>query len=204
MNKRRWILTTLALGFLATASLAVAVAAYIQRLPDPETADRQGLFRWLVETDVRDLSPDLQFRLVARVERELLAGINLADAQTQLDASQRERLLANADELARCWFCREAERYFAEPAEQRPALLERQIAEIQRLRIVEQLAALENGAAKKVDPKSDVAGLAAQAARMERWASDAEPRQREQITQYFAAIRDRFIIDRMRQWLPKF
>ena len=50
LNKRLALSSFLGLGALATVSLAVAVAAYIQRLPAPEETDQRGLFRWLVRS----------------------------------------------------------------------------------------------------------------------------------------------------------
>ena len=110
MLKHRLVIF-LTLAAVATASIAVAVAAYIQRLPEPETADRQGLFRWLVQTHLREEPQDIQTRLLNRVEQELANGIDLTQSLSQIDSAQRSRLLENVDRLAECWFFREAERY---------------------------------------------------------------------------------------------
>ena len=114
MLKHRLVIF-LTLAAVATASIAVAVAAYIQRLPEPETADRQGLFRWLVQTHLREEPQDIQTRLLNRVEQELANGIDLTQSLSQIDSAQRSRLLENVDRLAECWFFREAERFYAEP-----------------------------------------------------------------------------------------
>src|SRR2546423_12898775 len=101
MTRRRYgIFIGLPLVVIGTASLAFAVAAYIQRLPDPETADRRGLFRWLVQCDLREEPSDVQRVIMRRVEEELLAGIDFREVASMIDDSQREQLLANADLLA--------------------------------------------------------------------------------------------------------
>src|SRR5438552_2898791 len=144
MTKRRFsIFIGLPMAVIGTASLAFAVAAYIQRLPDPETADRRGLFRWLIERDLREEPRDLQLAIMGRVEKELLAGVDFREVAAMLNDSQRKLLLENADLLARAWFAREADRYHAEPELNRPQLLGRQIEQIQRLGIMDQLSALE-------------------------------------------------------------
>src|SRR5712691_4738328 len=121
--RRRGILIVALLALSATASLVVAMAALIQRLPDPNTADRRGLFRWLVECDLKQESPDLQFTILRRVERELVAGVDFRDVMTVLKPGQRRLLLQNADLLARCWFRQAADNYFAAPEGQRAAIL---------------------------------------------------------------------------------
>ena len=187
--RRRGIFIGLLLGFLATVSLAVVVAAYIQRLPDPSTASRRGLFRWLVERDLAEQPRNVQLVIMGRVEKELLAGTDFSKVAAMLDDVQRQRLLANADLLARCWFEREADRYFAEPESRRSALLGQQITEIQRLGIMDQLAALEHwsshsgshpaqsaGIASTRDAsatKGSLASLAAQAQRVDQWLAEA-------------------------------
>ena len=210
-NRQRGIFGILILAAVSTASLAVALAAFVRRLPDPDTADRQGLFRWLVESDLRHEPRELQLRLVSRVEKELLAGIDLGGASAQLEPQQRERLLENADTLARCWFVREADRYFAAADNLRSDLLDRQIEQLSRLGMAEQLAAIEQGTARQgseatqaatvAQPKADQ--LAAFSARVDRWIADASGTERSRLTDYSAALRGRILIANLRDWLPK-
>jgi hypothetical protein len=212
-NRRYGIFVGLPLAVIGTASLAFAVAAYIQRLPDPETADRRGLFRWLVERDLREEPRDVQLVIMGRVERELLAGIDFREVAAKLNDSQRQRLLENADLLARCWFRRAAERYLAEPEPNRQKVLGRQIEKIQRLGIMNQLSALENWSAVQGpgvgglgsrtvagDPGAratltPLASLATQINRVQHWLAEAPPGERPRLAEYFTALRDRLIID---------
>src|SRR5690606_20551307 len=57
-------------AFLAAVSFVAAVNMNPYRLPDPEHADREGLFRWLVTRDLSQEGADLRRLLVARLERE--------------------------------------------------------------------------------------------------------------------------------------
>ncbi len=171
----------------------MAVAAYIQRLPPPEETDRQGLFRWLIETDVAEQPRDVQFRLVQRVEEELLAGIDFSAGLSQVNAAQRARLLANVDRLAECWFHREADNYFAEPEKGRLALLDRQVQQIRRLGILEQMSVLEGHDPARTTDR--VAAVAEHARRVDRWIQQSPATEREQLAQYFTALRARMLWD---------
>jgi hypothetical protein len=210
-NRRRGILIGSLLALGITASLAVAVAAYIQRLPDPDTADRRGLFRWLIECDLREQPPELQLIILRRVEAELRAGIDFRKIAAKLDETQRQRLLANADFLARRWFTRAVDRYFAEPAERRDLILAEQIEQIQSLGIMDQLSALEHGlaaggqdfeAASKTATDHSIASMAMQTKRIQTWLADSEPHERRRMALYFTALGDRLLIDGLRKYLP--
>jgi hypothetical protein len=221
-NRRYGIFVGLPLAVIGTASLAFAVAAYIQRLPDPETADRRGLFRWLVERDLREEPRDMQLVIMGRVERELLAGIDFREIAAMLDDSQRQRLLENADLLARCWFRRAAEAYFAEPEPSQPRLLGHQIEQIQQLGIMDQLSALENWSAAQgpgvggqgsekpaaagaaTNPKTNsLAALTTQIMRVQLWLAEADSQERPRLAQYFTALRNRLVLNSFRGWLPR-
>ncbi len=207
---RRGIFVGLSLGLLGTASLAFAVAVYIQRLPDPETADRRGLFRWLIESDLREQEGAVQAVLLRRIEAELIAGVDFREVASLINDAQRKLLLENADYLARLWFRREAGRYQAEPPDRRPAVLGQQIDQIKRLAIMDQLSALENWSQTKSaaansakgnsTPTGTIAGLAGQSKRIERWLAEASPGDRQPMGEFFAALRDRLIVDALLNW----
>jgi len=198
MLKHRLVIF-LALAAVTTASIAVAVAAYIQRLPDPETADRQGLFRWLVQTHLRDESQDIQTRLLNRVEQELANGIDLTQCLSQIDSVQSARLLENVDRLAECWFFREADRFYAEPESGRLTLLQHQAQRVRQLGILEQIAALEGHGGDTAAAK--LAAVADNARRLDRWLTDVAPQQRERLNEYFSALRGALVWSNFQQWL---
>jgi hypothetical protein len=199
MLKRRGLFIFLTLAAVAMASIAVAVAAYIQRLPEPEQADRQGLFRWLVQTHLRDEPQDVQLRLLKRVEQELAGGIDLRQCLTQIDSAQRARLLENVDRLAECWFLREADRYFAESATGRPILIRQQADRVRQLRILEQMAALEGHGGDGA--RARMSAVAENARRLDRWLTDVAPQQRARLDQYFSTLRGALVWNSLEQWL---
>ncbi len=217
-NRRRGILVGLVLAGAGLATLAAAVAALIQRLPEPETADRRGLIRWLIERDLREQPWDMRLRLVNRVEQELLAGVDLREVATMLDADQCRRLIDNGDELARVWFVREANHYAAVSPDQQPSLLGEQLDHVRRLGIMDQLAAIEQWAAARAgrtgtasaakaetsEPQTPrtTAPFASSTERFQRWLAESAPAERAKLQDFFTAIRNRMVIEAVRGWLP--
>jgi hypothetical protein len=192
----------LAIAVFGTASLAIAVVAYLKRLPDPETADRRGVFRWLVESDLRAEPAETQWGVMRRVEGELLKGIDFREIASKLNDAQRRKLFENADFLAGLWFRGQADRYFGASTTDRPNVLGDQVAQIHRLGIMDQLSALENASL------ANGAAATTAATRIDRWLADAGPHERPRLAQYFAALRDRIFWDgiqnaaQVRNWLP--
>jgi len=203
--RRRRVIVGLAVAAVGVASLAIAVVAYLKRLPDPQTADRRGLFRWLVQCDLREEPAEMKLVIMQRMEGELLKGINFREIVSSLNDAQRQRLLENADLLANFWFRRQSERYFGAPKSDRPNVLGEQVSQIHRLGLMDQLSALENSS-----PAND--SIAATAStfikRIDRWLAEAAPSERPRLVEYFGALRDRMLWDgiqnaaNIRNWLP--
>lgn len=111
-NRRNGLIVGLAVAVVGIAGVAIGVAAYLKRLPDPQTADRRGLFRWLVECDLRQQPVETKLVILQRMEGELLKGIDFREIASMLNDQQRRKLLENADLLANLWFRRQSDRYF--------------------------------------------------------------------------------------------
>jgi hypothetical protein len=219
-NRRNGLIVGLAVAVVGIASVAIGIAAYLNRLPDPQTADRRGLFRWLVECDLRQEPVETKLVILQRMEGELLKGIDFREIASMLNDQQRRKLLENADLLANLWFRRQSDCYFGAAASDRPNLLGEQIGQIHRLGIMDQLSAIENwpaGSSSKsgtstevtpVLPAAALSSMAAQLKRIERWLAEADPGERPRLAEYFAALRDRMIWDgiqsagSVRNWLP--
>jgi hypothetical protein len=225
IHRHRGLLAGLLVLFLGGISVAAAVVVHYTQLPDPETADRRGIVRWLIETRLREQPQDLQLRLLARVEQELLAGIDLRDAIMQLDPARRDLLASNVDWLANVWFHREAAAYYAVPAAERSTVLDRQLKRIEELRIFNQLEVIEAGiAAAGKYPATPATSAATQAlkaapigaapastatstgvpartvARVERWIRESDPAERGQLEAYFVALRGRLLWHSFQKW----
>lgn len=204
-NRRNGLLVGLAVAVVGIASVAIGVAAYLKRLPDPQTADRRGLFRWLVECDLRQEPVETKLVILQRMEDELLKGIDFREIASMLNDQQRRKLLENADLLASLWFRRQSDRYFGAAAADRSNLLGEQVSQIHRLGIMDQLSALENRSSAN---DSDTAAASTFVKRIDRWLAEADSSERPRLVEYFGALRDRMLWDglqnaaNIRNWLP--
>lgn len=114
---------------LVLAALAIAVSGYalFVRLPDPATASRAGLVRWLVQ---RDLSREPESRRVVLVDRLTDEVRSVGDWSGPLDLTprQRTRLSDNLAVLKKTWFLSRVTRLFEIPKADRNGFLDEQIA----------------------------------------------------------------------------
>jgi hypothetical protein len=202
IKKHRGILTSMAVGALALASLTAAVLAYLQRLPDPETADRRGLLRWLVVRDLRREPAERQQVLVVRLEKELRDRVDLRKAASRLNPGQRDQLRRNVDLLAELWFRNQVERFFAQPAAERQQFLAAQLADIQTSGVLDQLYLLTHTEEAGDDPDAPSPGvrLARLLGRVERWMNEASPADRQRMGQFVAAVQAQLLLEKLQQW----
>jgi len=86
---------TVVLFGLASVSLAASYQWIFPTLPPPESADRQGLFRWLVLRDLGQQSPGVRRTLRLRLEDELDLGIDLVGTTSGLGETRADKLHRN-------------------------------------------------------------------------------------------------------------
>ena len=110
-RKHRGILAAAVLGALGVAVLVVALRVWATYVPDPETASREGLMRWLVLRDLSMEPPETQLAVLERVEQELEHETSVTDTGDTLTPSQRRQLLENVGFLKRFWFQQRLEEY---------------------------------------------------------------------------------------------
>lgn len=99
-------------GIIATGSLMALVAVggllgyqvLNQRLPDPATADREGLLKWMVLRDVSKQPEIVQQRLLDRLEDELRIGVDLKRVDTEVNEPRRRLFWQNVEFLLERWF----------------------------------------------------------------------------------------------------
>lgn len=126
-NRTFWLMSILALGAV-TIALAACMPWY--RLPDPRTADCEGLFRWLVQTDLATEPIETQLVLVDRFAEELRSGMKPPEDRSRLSVLQTERLSANIELLERIWFAARVDRLFEIAPNDRADFLDEQIATV--------------------------------------------------------------------------
>jgi len=171
MLRRPDVLALLTLLILAGIAAAVTVHLSFFHLPDPETADRDGLLRWLVLKDLNAEEEETRLALVDRLEDELHAGLGQEDlSSASLSEAQEERLHKNTGLLKRIWFRSRVRRYSEREPDEKKPYLDRQILTVFKWSEM-------NGAASE-DPHDSVTGLFDQIAG---WIGEAEGDDRRQM-----------------------
>lgn len=137
---------------IVLAALGVlAVAGYrVVRLPDPATADRSGLIRWIVARDLSQEDPAIRLTLARRFEREFQGEVNLDAAKTRLNPQQQERVWNNVVQLLATWLLDKVDGYGQLPKGEQTAYLD---ATIDTVRQWKSLGSLRTDAAD--EPSSD-------------------------------------------------
>jgi len=141
MTKRRGTLLFASIVVLASTAGGGLLYQRLLRLPAPETADRDGLFRWLVTCDLSDQPQPLRHRLIARLEKELDAGIDFGAVDARLQPAQNTLLWQNIELLVEDWFRIQAERFEQATPETQQELLAREITKIESWGLAERLVA---------------------------------------------------------------
>jgi len=179
VKKHRGILTVLTLVLLGSMGGAVAVHMLYFRLPDPQTASREGLFRWLLQRDLSHEPRDTQLALVDRFEQEIRSGVPLGDGSAaSLSEDQRRRIAANIELLKHVWFVSRVDGFSARESTQRDAYLDAQIA------TVAGWSAIDAELARQFDAESHTNRDSATTQwfnQIEQWMAEAPQLQRQQM-----------------------
>ncbi len=194
------ILMALALAAALGVTVTAAVQMYCYRLPDPASADREGLIRWLVMGDLCNEPLDVQRTLASRLEEEFSEDIDWEATADQLDSVQRERLWQNVLVLLEPWFDEKVDAYHALPLAERSAYVDRLLVTIGVWSNIESLRA---DSAAEGEPKESSSGLlAVLASKTEQWKQRAEPERRQKMSQFILAVQCRWLVRRMSGDLP--
>jgi hypothetical protein len=112
---------------LAAAIISAATYVLFVRLPEPATASRAGLVRWLVQRDLSSESEGCRIALVDRLTDEVRAADAWSEPVT-LTPRQRAQLQDNLAVLKKTWFLSRVDRLLQLPAAGRDAYLDEEIA----------------------------------------------------------------------------
>ncbi len=189
MRKYRLWIGGLGAGAIA-AAMAMAVAGFCSgRLPDPATADRDGLLRWLVLQDLSREPVETRATLARRLEQEFGGKIDWTAVGKKLDASQKDRLLENVALLLEPWFGDKVDGYFRLPEGQRQAYIDRTIDLIENLKGATALGADRPAEGRKKSPGL----LELLAERIGGWMNSVTPQRRDQAKQFLLALQTRWL-----------
>lgn len=167
---------------------------FLERLPDPESADRDALLRWIVTRDLANEPPGTRQTLARRLEGEFRTGIDWDAIGAGLDRSQREQLWENVLVLMEPWYMDKVDGYFELAAAERPAYVDTIIDRIDDWGGVEAVCR-ENRAEEQ--PGAGSALLGGLLERIEVWQRQADGERRGQIRQFQMALQTRWLYRRL-------
>jgi len=164
---------------------------FLDRLPEPELADRDALLRWIVTRDLAKEPPATRQTLARRLEGEFFgSGIDWDAVGAELDRSQREQLWANVLLLMEPWYMDKVDGYFALAAAERPAYVDTIIDRIDDWGGVESVCR-KDGADAPAGATSALLGALLE--RIEIWQQQADGERRGQIRQFQLALQTRWL-----------
>ncbi len=129
------LLVKRALWGVVPVSLLLAVFGggwFYFALPNPATADRDGLVRWLVLRDISTLDDATQLALLDRMQEEFSSGPVVEMNPADLPASVAERLQNNLGHLQTVWFYTRVKQLAEMPSGEMDAFLDEQIVFAER------------------------------------------------------------------------
>ena len=127
MGAFRWLWLGLALAGCAVVALAGGLSFSYYGRPDPHTASREAIVRWLAIGDVASQPPDVQDEFVDRLASELREDPDFSDVGAAT-ATQRDRLAANVETLKARWFVSRIARHAELSGQPRTVHIDEQIA----------------------------------------------------------------------------
>jgi hypothetical protein len=190
MGRRRIWIGILGGGAIAVATAMAIVGLCSGRLPEPATADRDGLLRWLVTRDLSQESAETRLALVRRLEQEFGGKTDWAAVGQRLDGPQKDCLCGNLTLLLEPWFADKVDGYFRLPENQRSAYVDRTVGLIENLRGA---AALDAGRPAAPGHGKPPGLLEIFAQRIGAWMDSITPQRRDQAREFLLALQTRWL-----------
>lgn len=182
-------MTVLGAGMCAAGLVAAVIGFCSPRLPDPATADRNGLLRWVVTQDLSQEPYERRLVLARRLEHEFGERVDWPAIGNGLTAEQKQRLWDNVLVLLEPWFADKVDGYFGVPEAKRPAFVDRTLELIENWRGA---AALCAGPPPGAGDGKRPGLLEVFAERVARWTRSASPQRGDQVRQFLLAVQTRW------------
>lgn len=170
-----------------SAAVGMQIHAWLYRLPDPGTADREGLVRWLVIADLGEHDDATCRTLVDRCEAVFADDGELPGQTAELGDEDRQRVQRNIERLKEVWFHARVDEYLALEDDKRPAFLDRQIGNIFRCAELDRRLDEGGGDSGGTQAAGTDSYVAAFFASLSQWQAAAPPAKREQIDEVIRA-----------------
>jgi hypothetical protein len=190
-NRRRLVLWLLLLTVLAATGIGAAVPFLVSGLPNPAVANREELLRWLVARDLAKESPETCLVLVQRLEEEFGDGLDWDSLDGEVTDAQREQLWKNIPRLFGPWLSEKAAIYARLSNGERPQFMDHIFKTLLTWRGADRLQTKQAGDGPATQPRSLLSVFFDQVEARKR---DAEPSEREHISQFVGALQARALM----------
>jgi hypothetical protein len=190
-NRRKLILWLLLPTALLATGIGAAVPFLVLGLPDPAVANREELLRWIVARDLTKESPETCLVLVRRLEEEFRDGVDWASLDGEVTDAQREQLWKNIPLLFGPWLNEKAAIYAQLSSAERPKFMDRIFKTLLTWQGADRLQAKQSTDSPATPPHSLLSVFSDQVEASKR---NAEPSEREHISQFLWALQARALM----------
>jgi hypothetical protein len=183
---------------IVVAMLSVAAGAGFYMvfvpLPDPATATRHDLLRWLVLRDLDKESPEIRQKIVSRLDTEFETVGDLGSSIAKLEESRRKMLWHNFTVLLQPWLAGKVEEYSRLPSAQRIGYLDHFLDRADEWnKIATACQSGNSGQAGHSSQKEKSSLTRLVMDQIQQSSEHAEPDQRQKITEFTAAVQARWL-----------
>lgn len=191
MKNRRRVLGLLLLTALLAAGVGATLPFLSSGLPDPAVANHDELLQWIVARDLTLESPKTRLVLAQRLEQQLCEGIDWDSLNKQTTEAQRRQLWKNIPLMFGPWLSDKAETYARLSKAQRAKFMDRILATILAWHGADRLQTQQD----KNTPSGASRGLLSVLMdEVETCKRNAEPSEREHLSQFLLALQMRFLM----------
>lgn len=186
MRKLRDALSIIVFAAAVAVSIAAAVEAARQGLPEPVFSDPFERMRWLSVNDVDQLPEEAQLRMVHRLEEDFTRDVDWQAQIDLLDDAQWQQFNENFNELTRLWFLQKVDSWWNLPEEQRPIYLEDQFGNLLSWKPLAREAA-KSGQGRR-GRQRQLGNLKAMGQRMQSWLANENDDVRQRVEVFMKAV----------------
>lgn len=186
-GKVRIIVVLAFVAILAVSATAATKIYSAYRLPDPATADIDGLLRWLVTVDLAEHPEDIHRTLARRLEEEFNDSMDYDKLKSQLNDEYRTQLWSNIQILLRSWFFEKMNCYYAASPSEQTKIIDQLLDQTEAWQWVIELAPTG-----KFNTEKPATYLVFFMHEIEQWKQTGSHKKAERLSQFVTAIQTRW------------
>lgn len=192
VRKLRDVLTLIVFGIVMTVSIAAAIEAARQGLPEPVVSDPLERLRWLSLHDIRAEPRDVKLRFAHQLEEDFSQKVDWQGQIELFNDSQWNQFEANFDDLMRLWFMQKVDTWSSLPGDEQNLYLDDQLGYLMSWKAL-QRDAPKNAPDGRRRRQQKMASFTAVSKRVQGWMASESPEQRGRIESFVKAVIDRLV-----------